>query len=177
MHGTARIRPAGPSDRGAIEALLAPEVAAGTLLPRSVDPTEFLVADGGERGLVGAVGLAWWTADVVELGSLVAAVSGEGIGSRLVDAVLDRAAREGARSVVALTALDGWFQRRGFGVHPVAPWALARRSPVLVPGESLHIDAALGQKATGSCHRCPRLAGCSQHLMVRAVHARSRRVA
>ena len=157
--------------------MLAPEVAAGTVLPRVVVPEDFLVAVDEDDRLVGMVGLSWWSSDVIELGSLVSAVRGRGVGGRLVAAVFEVAAQKGARSVVALTALDGWFGRQGFHPRPVAPWALARQAPVLLASDSPWLESAVARKARSSCASCPLLARCRQHLMVRAVAVPARQVA
>jgi len=161
-----RVRPARLADEPAIRDLLAPAVAAGEVLPRAVVAGDFLVAEDPD-GIVGAVALTAWTDRVVELGSLVAARKGRGLGARLVQAALDEAARLGFQEVVALTALDKWFARRGFVVEPVAPWSLARSTPVLVqpPLEDSPVLEATAAKARRSCARCPRLARCQQVLM------------
>jgi len=177
MRSPLRTRPARPTDRVAIEALLAPEVAAGTVLPRTVDPADFLVAELDGHGIVGVVGMASWTADVVELGSLVSSLRGRGVGQLLVDAVLRHAVEAGAESVVALTGLQAWFTRRGFVAHTVQPWALARRQPVLLSADRPRVDAAAAAKARTSCALCPHLASCAQHLMVRPVKKADRKVA
>jgi N-acetylglutamate synthase-like GNAT family acetyltransferase len=177
MNGELQVRAARPGDIPSLEALLAPEVAAGTILPRVVVAEDFLVAELRGAGIVGAVATSMWTEDVVELGSLVSARGGLGIGRMLVEAVMQRAALAGFRSVVALTGLNDWFGRLGFVSHPTRPWALARRQPVLLTSCEPHVDAAVGWKASTVCSGCSRLSGCSQALMVRAVPAIARQVA
>ena len=171
------VRSALAADVPAIEALLAPEVARGTVLPRVVEAAAFLVAVGPSGAIVGCVGLAGWSSEVVELGSLVSALPGQGVGQRLVDAVRVEAARRGASTVVALTGLRRWFERQGFEAHTVAPWQLARSMPVLLSSETPSLDAAVAHKAASACAVCPLLARCSQRLMVTRVALPVRQVA
>lgn len=173
MNGNLAIRAATPSDIPAIEALMAPEVAEGTLLPRQVRAGDFLVAELGEA-LVGAVALAPWSESVAELGSLVAARRGAGLGALLVEAAMDEAYSRGYTTVVALTGIPGFFERRGFGTLAAAPWARARGCATLpVPPR---LDQALGYKAR-VCAACPRLEGCAQVLLYRSTAAVARAVA
>ncbi|HCH63298.1 MAG TPA: hypothetical protein DFR83_10865 [Deltaproteobacteria bacterium] len=176
MSSPVHVRPARASDVDAIQAMLAPEVDAGTVLPRVVQPHEFLVAElGGE--LVGVVAMSQWTTEVVELGALVSTQRGRGVGRRLVRAVLERATTDGFRSVVALTSIDRWFVRLGFVPHSAAPWELASRQPMLVTRSEPHLDAAVCWKASAVCAGCARLAQCRQRMMVRSVSMPSRQVA
>lgn len=100
------IRRAQPRDVVAIERLLAPEVARGTVLPRVVDPRDFLV---GDRV---CAALTPWSSTVVELGSVVSARPG--MGTLVVEAAVAEAAARGFAQVVVLTGLTEWFARRGF---------------------------------------------------------------
>ena len=176
MSSPAFVRAARSADVDAIRVLLAPEVEAGTILPRVVRPEDFLVAlmDGE---IVAVVAMTRWTDEVVELGSLVSARPGLGLGGSLVQAVMEQASLQGFRSVVALTAIDGWFTRLGFRAHPTAPWALASRQPVLVSSLDDRLDAAVGWKAATVCAGCARLGRCRQRMVVRAVASETRRVA
>lgn len=100
------IRRARPVDVPVIEALLAPEVQRGTVLPRPVDPDAFLV------GRSACAALIPWTPEVVELGSVVSAR--RGMGTLVVEAACAEAAARGFKRVVVLTGLVDWFARRGF---------------------------------------------------------------
>ncbi|MCB9762130.1 MAG: hypothetical protein H6739_20080 [Alphaproteobacteria bacterium] len=166
------VRPAVRRDRRRIEALLAPHVEAGAVLPRAVRAADFLVAE--EAGaLHGAVALTPWTAEVAELGSLVAEAPGRGVGRALVDATLALAGQRGHRAVVALTGLPGFFERLGFAASPQAPWGIARgldRVRLLDQG----LDQALDHKAE-RCATCPRLPACAQTLLVRELAHKKRR--
>lgn len=166
------IRPAVLADLPELAALLAPEIARGTVLPRELDPADFLVAE--ERGaLVGAVALTPWMGDVIELGALVAAVQGRGIGARLVEAAMARAGERGYGTVVALTGVPGFFERVGFSARAVAPWAVARREKRRPDPD---IGAAVVYKA-GRCAACARLGTCNQVLLSRAARVEVRKVA
>lgn len=158
------IRAAVSGDRVRIESLMAPEIAAGTLLPRVVDTSDFLVAE--LRGeIVGVVGLKPWAAGVVELGSLVSARRGLGLGSALVEAAMIEAGARGYHTVVALTGIDEFFARQGFRALGAAPWAIARGCASMP--HSPAVDAAIHHKAR-ICAACPRLAACSQSLLARS---------
>ncbi len=158
------IRPAIAADVPAIRALMAPEIARGNLLPRAVDPADFLVAeDDGE--LVGTVALSPWTEDVVELGSLVSALRGVGLGAALVEAAAEEAGRRGYDVVVALTGIAPFFERAGFERLRAAPWARARGCESLSEGPLL--DRAIAAKSR-RCAGCDRLGACAQTLLARA---------
>ncbi|MCB9741393.1 MAG: GNAT family N-acetyltransferase [Alphaproteobacteria bacterium] len=166
------VRPARAADRSAIEALLAPEIEAGTVLFREVDPADFIVAADG-AALLGAVALTPWSAAVAELGSLVSAAPGRGVGAALIDAVMDEARRRGHREIVALTGIPGFFERLGFTSQARTPHAVARQEPsprLLDTG----LEDAIAYKA-GRCAACPRLAGCSQSLLSKGLRVESRR--
>ena len=167
------VRPARAEEGAVIAALMAPEIAAGNLLPRVVKPEDFLVATHGED-VVGAVGLGAWTDDVAELGSLVSAAPGRGVGVALVEAALAEAGARGYRTVVALTGIPGFFVRQGFDVARATPWARARGCETLPVSPTL--DRALSAKAR-ICAACPRLAGCQQVLLAVSVAQALRAVA
>ena len=167
------IRAAVSADRVRIEALMAPEVESGTLLPRVVDTDDFLVAE--LRGeIVGAVGLKAWAAGVVELGSLVSARRGLGLGGALVEAAMAEAGARGYHTVVALTGIDEFFARQGFRALGAAPWAIARGCASIPQSPSM--DAALRHKAR-ICAACPRLGACAQSLLARATAVEVRKAA
>jgi len=153
------VRPAREADRAAIARLMAPHIASGVLLPREAEPADFLVAE-VQGELLGCVALSAWTADVVELGSLVS--NQRGLGRLLVEAAVYAASAAGFRSVVALSSTLGFFRACGFQQDAVAPWAQARG---LAQG-----GADVRAKAE-RCALCPRLGGCSQALLRRALPA------
>lgn len=154
------IRPARESDRSAIARLMAPHIASGVLLPREPEPADFLVAEvHGE--LLGCVALSVWTAEVVELGSLVS--TQRGLGRLLVEAAAHAASAAGFHSVVALSSTLGFFQACGFQQDAVAPWAQAR---------GLAHGGADVRAKSERCALCPRLVGCSQALLRRELGTR-----
>ena len=161
------VRSASPVDLNPIAALLAPEIAAGTVLPRGVRADEFLVAEAEDGALVGCVALAPWAAGVVELGALVAGMKGQGVGAALVRAALSRAEAEGYSAVVALTGAPGFFERQGFTPQAVAPHQLARARLRIARDEALDYKAKV-------CAACPRLGGCAQTLLAFPLHAEIR---
>jgi len=153
------VRAATAADVSAIEALMRPEVARGTLLPRQVKPEDFLVAEGGAA----AAALTAWTPDVVELGSVVSGERGRGLGRLLVEAACREAVARGFKTVALLTGIPGFFSGLGFAGRDNPPWLPEGAAP-LRPG----IPEAVAAKAR-TCRACPRLAGCRQQLMVRHV--------
>lgn len=157
-----QVRHARSGDVPAIEALLAPEIAAGTVLPREVDPHDFLVASEGSV-LLGAVALTPWSGAVAELGSLVSSAPGRGVGAALVRSLAQEARRRGHRELVALTGIPSFFERLGWAAQARTPHALARgeRAPHLLD-EGL--EQAIDYKAE-RCGACPRLASCAQTLL------------
>ncbi len=181
------VRPARPHEAEAIHDVMAPEVAAGTVLPREVRTEDFWVASRPNGEIIGVVALSAWSNRVVELGSLVSARPGAGVGQALVDAVLEAAARQGFEEVVALTSIDQWFERIGFSRHRRAPWqaAQAETSPLSLVDHrqaapetrDAVLHEAVDNKSRMSCRGCPRLSACRQHLMVRSVSWAQRCVA
>lgn len=162
-----RVRAARPEDRREIERVLAPEIAAGTVLPRVVHSSEFLVAESADGRLLGVVACGSWSDSVLELGALVATERGAGVGRLLVQSLLARARRQGAHTVVALTAVPGFFERLGFVAQSTAPWSLARGG--CAAGMSEELGEAVAYKA-GRCALCPKLQRCNQTLLAAAVH-------
>ena len=154
------ICPATEADIPAIQALMAPHIASGAVLPRVVVAADFLVARVQGR-IEGCVALTPWTDEVIELGSLVSARPG--LGRLLVEAACDLAEARGCQQIVALTGVADFFLRCGFEPQPAAPWAVARG---MVGG-----PPAVAAKAR-KCAACPLLAGCAQTLLARPVKIR-----
>lgn len=173
-----QIRPACHGDIAAIEAMLAPHIAAGELLDKPISADHFLVAT--ERGvIVGSVALTPITPSVVELGSLVSTRRRQGLGRRLVDHALRRAGAQGFELIMALTALPEFFKHVGFKVSAHAPWMSARRSLDLPSPIPIHRDAyalkAAEAKASACC-QCPRLLTCQQVQMLYVLAQDQRRM-
>jgi N-acetylglutamate synthase-like GNAT family acetyltransferase len=159
------IRTARASDQPQVEALIRREVRAGTVLSRPFALDEFIVAT--EDGhVVGTLAAQLWSDTVIELGTVIAAASGRGIGRALVSGGLATAEQRGADWAVVLTGSPGFFSRHGFSAMRDAPWARAL-GPVLVPDQPHAITTAVGKKAANNCRSCPQLSVCSQTLLVR----------
>lgn len=165
---TVSIRPAMLRDRAEVERLVAREAAAGRVLPRRFSADEFLVAEASGR-IAGTLSLSAWSADVLELGTVISDLPGHRVGDRLVQAGLAHATRAGHAWAVVLTAIPGYFSRQGFAALDTAPWARAR-GPVATAGVATELEEAIGHKAAGSCVRCPFLGTCSQALMALPLH-------
>ncbi len=169
MIARVRIRPATLADVRAIDDLMAPQVRAGKLLPRTVRPAEFLVACVGRR-VVGAVGLAALSPGTAELGSLVVAMGRRGIGRALVDAAMAEASARGLGTVIALTDAAEFFERCGFERASDTPWLRARTRLGLASASPLHTAGDLSGASdakSATCAACSRLAACRQSLLVR----------
>lgn len=157
------IRPAVAGDALSAVRLIRREVARGTVLPHTFHLAEFLVAE--EDGVVvGTLSLSSWTAGVIELGTVIAAEPGRGVGQALVAAGLEEARERGAHTAVVLTGVPGWFSRQGFTAIGDTPWARARGLRVLQPAQD-ELGVAVSKKAAASCRGCARLGGCSQALL------------
>jgi len=171
------IRPAHTGDISQLEALLAPHVDRGSILPRQVDPEAFVLALEGQV-IVGAVALTPQSSRVVELGSLVSNRPGLGLGHSLVNAALERAVTSGYEVVMALSALTRFFEKSGFVNAPHAPWISARRDLSMAFPRPLNPDAdaieAAEAKAT-TCRTCQRLTSCRQALLLRKLPLQHRK--
>lgn len=157
-----RIRAAHAADTPAIDAIMAPAIAAGQLLPHLTPPPRRHVAE-SEGRIVGAVSLKAWSGSIIELGGLISVLPGRGVGQALVTAALTDATEDRYAAVVALTSIPTFFERLGFVAHDSAPWRWARQPPLRVPADRLGRGMLL--KST-CCAGCPRLSRCTQVLMV-----------
>jgi amino-acid N-acetyltransferase len=119
----AEIRRATVSDVPGIAAVMARYVEDGTLLPRSTgelyrSAREFHVAVDAYGTVVGCAALRILWRDLGEVRSLAVRpdAHGQGLGARLVSAVLEDAKVIGLPRVIALTKEVGFFEKSGFGV-------------------------------------------------------------
>lgn len=119
------MRPAAPGDADAIHALIEANLDEGHLLPRARSEIEarverFLVAVDAASRLVGCAELAPLSTAVAEVRSLVvhADARHDGVGRRLVDTLVDRAAVHGFERLCAFTHSPGYFMRLGFSLVP-----------------------------------------------------------
>lgn len=144
----ASFRPASLADVAGLQALIAPFVATGDLLPRSEYDLsrhikEYQVAVGPGGDVVGSVALKIYSPTLAELGALAVRADhqGQGLGKALCDALLAEARALGLREVFALTRKPLFFLRLGF--------TLAERE---------HFPL----KVWADCTKCPRQAACDE---------------
>ena len=152
------VRPARGVDAARIADLLAPYAMAGLVLPRSEAEIlhhigNFLVAALGRSGrgrVVGCVALRDYGAGLFEVRSLAVSTSetGGGLGSVLVQASVDEAARRGADRVFALTLRANLFKRLGFAVVETEMFP---------------------QKVWTDCKNCPKLRCCDEIAVLRTL--------
>lgn len=142
------VRPATLADVAGLQALIAPWVATGDLLPRSEYDLsrhirEYQVAATPAGEVVGSVALKIYSPTLAELGALAvrADQQGGGLGKALCDALLADARALGLREVFALTRKPLFFLRMGF--------TLAERE---------HFPL----KVWADCNKCPRQAACDE---------------
>ncbi|WP_256760163.1 N-acetyltransferase [Cohnella sp. WQ 127256] len=109
-------------DVDALFELIQGYAAKGIMLPRSREVLiriidTFLVVQDGDR-LIGCGSLCRLGSDLVEIRSLgiVDGYKGQGIGSLLVDALMEEAGVQGIPKVMALTYEAAFFQKNGFKI-------------------------------------------------------------
>lgn len=147
------IRPATLADLDQVMRLIEANARTGLLLPRTRESVEadlasFLVAVASDQDVVlGTGSLVWLAPDLAEVRSLAVNPSarGRGLGLAIVQELLGRAWRHGARRVLALTQTPTFFERAGF--------AVAERSEF---PEKWHRD----------CHACPLRERCPETAVV-----------
>jgi amino-acid N-acetyltransferase len=118
--GAPSVRPARPADAKAIEALIAPFVAAGKLLPRTSSeirdliPTGFVAQSQGK--IVGFTALEIYSPKLAEIRSLAVSEAEQrlGLGSQLVQACVELARREKILEVMVVTSSEEFFRGCGF---------------------------------------------------------------
>lgn len=114
------VRPATVDDVGRLDAFIAPFVAQGRLLPRTLDELEDLTENGflaeADGRIVGFAALEVYSTKLAELRSLAVSseVQGRGIGKALVQACVELARQKRVFEVMAITSSDEFFQRCGF---------------------------------------------------------------
>ena len=145
------IRAAFATDADAIHALIAGHQDEGRLLPRNageifVHAHRFVVAVDGDR-VVACADLAPLSRTVAEIRSLVVSSDARsaGLGQRLVDELVRRAAMAGFEKLCAFTHAPSYFSRMGFSIVPHS-WLL--------------------EKIFTDCVKCPLFRTCGQYGMV-----------
>ena len=114
-----------PDDAEAIVALRTPNVSKQSVLPRPVSDIRnaidtFRVARTPAGRVVGCVALKQWDAGLHEIRSLVVHddFAGQGLGSRLLDTIIDYARTLHAHELFTLTIRPNLFRRLGFAIVP-----------------------------------------------------------
>ena len=137
----AALRPAVLSDVAGMEALMAPFVASGDLLPRSNYDLcrhikEYMIAEAPDGAILGTASLKIYSTDLAEVAGLAVRddQQGKGIGKALVEALLVDARALGLKTVFGLTRKPLFFIRLGFQVvekeqFPLKVWADCARCP------------------------------------------------
>ncbi|WP_123039786.1 N-acetyltransferase [Cohnella candidum] len=122
MNTTITCRNARPEDVEALYELIQGYAEKGIMLPRSREALlrhidSFIVAEESGR-LIGCGSLFRLGTDLVEIRSLGMAdgYKGMGLGSRLVDALIEEARRMGVPKVMALTYAVDFFRKNGFEI-------------------------------------------------------------
>lgn len=135
------VRGAVEADVPAIVALVNHHARRGQLLPRSAQSVadsinDWLVAASGDE-LLGCVSLLQYTSGLVEVRSLAVQedAQGWGIGTRLMNSLLQEARRRQIPTLFALTRVVGFFQRFGFVVtdkafFPEKVWQDCQQCPL-----------------------------------------------
>ncbi len=148
----ALLRGARPADAPELHALLDGFARQGLLLPRTPEQVcrhirEFTVAVDA-RGIVGCAGLRLYSPRLAEVCGLAVAerCHGQGLGRSLVEAVVAEAGQLGIRRVFALTLQEGFFQRQGFRIEPIA---------------------TLPEKIAADCAGCARRTTCREIAVIR----------
>jgi N-acetylglutamate synthase-like GNAT family acetyltransferase len=139
------------ADVDAIHELIEAHVAEGHLLPRTRDEIatharRFILATGGAR-ILGCADVAPLSPAVAEVRSLVISddARGSGIGRRLIDQLIVRAAATGAATLCAFTSAPGFFVQMGFSIVPHT-W--------------------LPDKIVADCRACARFRSCRQYALM-----------
>ena len=150
------------ADIDGIESLLAPNVKKQLVLARSKEDIllhlgNFLLARDGGR-LVGCVALRGFGEGLYEIRSLAvdAAFMGRGIGTRLVEACVEKAAKMDGSLVFTLTLRPNLFLRLGFTEVPI---------------KTFHRDDKFREKIWADCRQCPKFDACNEIALVRELKA------
>lgn len=148
------LRTATAADARAIHVLIVDHLEEGHLLPRELDEItvradRFVVAVHGRR-VIACAELAPLSRTVAEVRSLVVGREARrlGLGKRIVDELLARAAVAGFHKLCAFTHSPGYFVHMGFSIVP-------------------HVW--LPEKILTDCHACPHFRNCGQYAVERTL--------
>ncbi len=151
---TVTVRTATPDEAAAIHTLVEQHLTEGHLLPRQlgeivVHARRFVVAVQDDMVLACAE-LAPLSRSVAEVRSMVVSreARSRGVGRRIVDELVRRAAAAGFDKLCAFTHSPGYFVHLGFSIVPHA-W--------------------LPEKIVTDCHACSQFRQCGQYAVVRAL--------
>ncbi|HLB82250.1 MAG TPA: GNAT family N-acetyltransferase [Gemmatimonadales bacterium] len=135
------VRSAALADVPRLEALMAPYVATGDLLPRSNYDLcrhikEYAVAEAPNGEIVGCGSLKIYSRGLGEVAGLAVQPEwqGTGVGRTLLDTLIAEARAQGLREVLALTRKPAFFLKLGFAPaereqFPLKVWADCARCP------------------------------------------------
>ena len=147
-------------DIDGIFGLLVPNVKKQLVLARSKEDIlshlgNFLVARDGGR-LVGCAALRGFGEGLYEIRSLAVdeAYAGQGIGTQLVDACLEKAIGLDGNLVFTLTLRPNLFRRLGFTEVPI---------------QTFHRDDKFREKIWADCRLCPKFDACNEIALVRSL--------
>jgi len=148
------VRAATLDDVPQLEALMAPYVASGDLLPRNNYDLcrhikEYVVAEGGGTGgaVIGCASLKIYSRELAEIAGLAVRSDqqGAGVGRALTEAIIAEARAAGLAELLALTRKPAFFLKLGFQ-----------------PSEKEHFPL----KVWADCARCPRQNCCDEVAVV-----------
>ena len=146
------LREAVLADVTQLEALMAPYVQTGDLLPRSNYDLcrhikEYVVAEASAGEVIGCGSLKVYSRELAELAALAVRADwqGTGVGGALLAALIAEARAHGLAEVLALTRKPAFFLKAGF-----------------VPAEREHFPL----KVWADCTRCPRENCCDEVAVV-----------
>lgn len=158
------VRAATAADVSAIVALIQKEAARGNLLPRSRQNVEDTLPDwlvaarpaSAPGAILGCVNLYPYRPGLVEVRSLAVDdnAQGEGVGTRLVQALVRRARQQGVRTLFALTRAVPFFERQGFRVtsrdrFPEKVWHACRQCPLIDNCDEIAVEMVIGEGGSG----------------------------
>ena len=135
------VRAATLDDVPQLEALMAPYVASGDLLPRNNYDLcrhikEYVVAEGAGGAVIGCASLKIYSRDLAEIAGLAVRTDhqGAGVGRALMEAIIAEARAAGLAELLALTRKPAFFLKLGFQASekehfPLKVWADCARCP------------------------------------------------